>query len=362
MPYFVNKRGVTMRNLSKLFRKILIGCILLSLTTNAYAESASKEITEDIIDTITKIDDSRVEVKWSLDDNQSQMIQPGDYYVFNHDLLNQNMTVSENNNEAINPKMIDGSLMLVFEEKAMNKTDLNGTIILQEEMLLNESSIKVSRFGAELLENRVYLAGEEVVAYIGLALDTSSSNLHDFILEVKVSKEFLDTSNDKFKASDLNTQNHKTIIETDTHYIVHYELGSLTSGVGIDTPIYFTTNNNTTPDQSVVTIETNILDGDTLEPLIPADIKKVVNGTLHPKTDNLTYIGHWTTAQNNQVESGKEDKNKPGYLTEDIDELDSVMFSYRVGNGQSASSIYFGNRRYEKIIFENIIPGGAVFI
>ncbi|HLV49996.1 MAG TPA: hypothetical protein VKY25_03625, partial [Erysipelothrix sp.] len=227
-----------MRNLSQLFRKMLIGCILLSSFTNAHAELALKEITEDIIDTITKIDDSRVEVKWHLDDHQSQMIQTGDYYLLTHELLNQNMTISENSNESIKPKMVDGTLMLVFEEKAMNKTDLSGTIILQEEMPLNESSIKVSRFGAELLEDRVYLAGEEVVAYIGLALDTSSSNLYDFILEVKVSKEFLDTSNDKFKASDLNTQNHKTIIETDTHYIVHYELGSLTSGVGIDTPIY----------------------------------------------------------------------------------------------------------------------------
>uniref|UniRef100_UPI00135AE0F5 SdrD B-like domain-containing protein n=1 Tax=Erysipelothrix aquatica TaxID=2683714 RepID=UPI00135AE0F5 len=267
---------------------------------------------------------------------------------------------SETEHELSDQPMVENAL----EPKDIGDVEKEGTLNIEARAATAElpklettNSIGISRF--EIKNNResqTYLAGEETLINIGLGMTDESPALSNARIILQVPLNHVNS----ITGSDISSQTYKKISKDNDFHYIEYGLRPIQGGANIDFPVKFTMNNGSTPDNWEVPVNAKIItdDGTTLKETSANYVYTVMKPNLLTKKVLIDSV--FQTSDIYTVNAGQEDTNKPGYLSNNRDELQSLVFSFQASYGIDQYAP--GNRLYEKAIIQDILPPEAVFI
>lgn len=236
----------------------------------------------------------------------------------------------------------------------VGKTEADG---VETEKDLTIATSAISRFEI-YSKQETELTGTELLAYFGFGISDNSGALSGAIIEIKIPKKFVSTK-PEVSPSESVVGGLPTIEESDEHWVLTFEFGILASGVSIDIPFKFKTDEGVTPGNETIVVEGVIKD---FEENVVVSSKTNFTTKLKPLSiikSMITSSGSRTKVNNQNALGGKEDPLNPGYLSTNLDDLKPVRFDFEI---QNQNPVAEGNRFISEYIVKDKLPEGAVFV
>lgn len=232
----------------------------------------------------------------------------------------------------------------------------------QDSLERSGTSLALSRFEIEPQDKVSFYTGENIVLYAGFTLSENSSILRNPTLELRIPAQYID----EVEAPDFPSQTNKTVTKVGNEFVIRYQLGTIAGGMSLDIPFSAKTKNYVTPDGYQLPIQAALLDEndnpliEPIEEVIPIVTKKpwkVNKKIICQAIENNNVIEKHTT---NDGESCFGGNINPGdtHLPTNIEQLNPIKFQISLTKGAAG----VGNRNFDRIIVEDRIPDGAVFI
>ncbi|MCR8968515.1 Cna B-type domain-containing protein [Facklamia sp. 7083-14-GEN3] len=227
-----------------------------------------------------------------------------------------------------------------------------------EHELLDSSDIKfLTRFDLYSLEgeNPTYLTGVEAVLNVGLSATSSTNDLNNYTVKIRLQKKYINKSS--IEASSSESQTGLATIEEDAeNFIITYLFSNVSSGTSIDVPIKFKTLKGETPNNYVLKAVANIYDSTNRE--IGQDSININYITKTPSSNKQARDLRGTfTFDSTNLYGGKLAPDNPEYLSKNLNELVPVDFNYQIRKNFRQG----GYRYYDKFIIKDVLPKESVF-
>ena len=263
----------------------------------------------------------------------------------------------ENSEEFVDNQNIEVEDGLVLDDEVVEQEDELEAEMPDIEERSNNASIRVH----QMQGNYNYLSGEIIQLHVGASLDGVFSA--GTVFEIRIPR--LHITDSSFQASAISGQVPPTITRTGNattgEFIVRYTL-NVVGGLEFDAPIQMSTPNGATPNGFQIPVTARLIDASGNDLADNVETIFTIN-TITPEVAKyvLTHTQttwSWSADPNVLVgNSGLENVDQPGYLSEDLRELALVNFVYHL-NSPGA----FGNRTYGSLVFYDRIPDEALFL
>ncbi len=251
----------------------------------------------------------------------------------------------------------DSSNMEETSPKKPTEEPAKTTVLDEEKTTLSFLGVRDEKGDYTHTEPVSKLTGESSVFFAGFKLGDFSGKGKNLTLKIVMPNQFIEGVD----ASDTSNQQDKKVdigIKTTT---ITYTFTNMTGGFSLDVPIKLINKNYDTPEGYKLPIEVSIYEEGNPVPLDTQTMSYQYTLKKYAITKFISLDGQggtWTDRDNQEVYAGEEDPDKPGYVTSDIAKTEKVRFSIT----NDISPGIYGGRYLEKIIVEDKLPDGAVFL